>query len=757
MQFGGCSRYRVGPNLGTQILILLAVWLAIVTSVPAQEAVAAGAAGGTKAATAPPDQTPEKLPMVFEEVTVTATRVSEELKDVPQAVTVVTEDSIQGRFARTPTSYLREQAGIFAPQVSATSSPIIRGSMGTTRVLYMWDGIRLNNAQTRSGPSEGMNQIPDVAVSRMELIRGPGSVQYGTDAMGGVINVITPRAEGFSQKLSFGGELRGVYNSNDEGRTTDAVLWMSTRRFSVSAGGTTRDEGSYRTPDALLSNTGYDANGGYIDTTLSINPQQLVRASWISNRRGNVETYTQSKVNPSGIPRVFNPWELRGLAKLDYTNGNFLSSNNEVRGYAYDQYYLMGRDNPITESTKTISRTRQDSDQTIYGGGVQDTFRVGAHRFVTGVDFRTEHLTSDKILSTFTKATGVTVLSVPNGNVPPGHYDVVDMFGVGTFRISSRLTTTVGTRLESVNLLSHPRPEDALKPFTVADLTMDKRWNSATWNAGAIYNLVGHWSLVGNVATTFRAPSFMDTLSTSVPTFASGQASVPSPNVKPEHGITYEVGPRYAGRIFEFSLTAYTNQLTDVMSSVQNGTINIPGLGVVKAMVNNNIGSGYIRGIEGFASLRFMRHWTVVGNYTYTRGLDTVANVPLRFIPPMFGTLAVHYSGTKDRWWVESSLHAVDRLRHHSPLDESDAGFSMDPGYGSPSKTNPALRPNFQIPGYVVTSLRGGVKVWQAEKRSLELTADLNNLFNVHYREAYAQQQLYAPGFGAALGGRIRF
>jgi outer membrane receptor protein involved in Fe transport len=249
----------------------------------------------------------------------------------------------------------------------------------------------------------------------------------------------------------------------------------------------------------------------------------------------------------------------------------------------------------------------------------------------------------------------------------------------------------------------------------------------------------------------------MDMLSTSVPTFASGQASVPSLNVKPEHAITYEIGPRYTGRKFEFSLTAYTNQLTDTMSSVQNGTIIIPGLGTVAAMVNNNIGSAYVRGIETFASWRVGRGWTVMGNYTYTRGLDTVANVPLRFIPPMFGSLIVRYSGAKDRWWVESSLNAVDRLRHHSPQDETDAGFSADPGFGSPSKTNPALRPNFQIPGYLVTNLRGGYKVWQNEKRSLELTADLNNLFNVHYREAYAQQELYAPGFGAAVGGRIRF
>ncbi len=102
-------------------------------------------------------------------------------------------------------------------------------------------------------------------------------------------------------------------------------------------------------------------------------------------------------------------------------------------------------------------------------------------------------------------------------------------------------------------------------------------------------------------------------------------------------------------------------------------------------------------------------------------------------------------------------MTVVDRLRHHSPQDETDAGFSADPGYGSPSSTNPPLRADFTIPGYIVNNVRGGYRLWADTRHAVELLADVNNLFNVHYREPYAQQQLYAPGIGVALGGRIRF
>ena len=138
--------------------------------------------------------------------------------------------------------------------------------------------------------------------------------------------------------------------------------------------------------------------------------------------------------------------------------------------------------------------------------------------------------------------------TVPNGNVPPGTYSVVDGFGMLRFSPTPRLAWSAGLRLESAKLHSDPRPEDALTPFTVATLTLDKRWNSVTWSTGAVYRIAGAWSVAGNIATGFRAPTFSDTLSTGVPVFASGVASVPSPSVDPERSITYEIGPRYADR-----------------------------------------------------------------------------------------------------------------------------------------------------------------------------------------------------------------
>ena len=67
------------------------------------------------------------------------------------------------------------------------------------------------------------------------------------------------------------------------------------------------------------------------------------------------------------------------------------------------------------------------------------------------------------------------------------------------------------------------------------------------------------------------------------------------------------------------------------------------------------------------------------------------------------------------------------------------------------------MRDDFSIPGFAVTNLRAGMNVWQHDTSALDLTLDLNNLLDTHYREAYAQQQREAPGFGAVVGARLTF
>jgi hemoglobin/transferrin/lactoferrin receptor protein len=146
-------------------------------------------------------------------------------------------------------------------------------------------------------------------------------------------------------------------------------------------------------------------------------------------------------------------------------------------------------------------------------------------------------------------------------------------------------------------------------------------------------------------------------------------------------------------------------------------------------------------------------------NATYTKGYDTRFREYYRFIPPLNGIVGARYESPSRRWWAEGVEIMVDRLRHHAPNDETDSGFSIDPGFGSVSATNPPLREDFEIPGYAITNLRAGIVVWKDSRalRSFDLIFDLNNLFDKRYRDPNAQQQLVATGINFVTTAKFKF
>jgi hemoglobin/transferrin/lactoferrin receptor protein len=738
-------------------LLPLSVTLACLAAIPVT-----GAENGTDSTpvVAPVPPTTGALPAESKPVSdpdaivVTASRSAENLKDVPQSITVLTPDEIKRRQARTPNQMLREEPGVWSTQVNAQGSPIIRGQIGN-RVLYLWNGVRLNNGALFSGPNGFFNQFPIGSVQRMEVLRGPGAVQYGSDAIGGVINIIGKQDDPFAAAPGLHGDVGLRYGTVDHEQTGYGDLSWVSNGVAANVGVTAQNVDDYRGPDVgELENTGYKAFGGHAGLAFKPLEDHTVRLSFVGNERTDVESYASSRANASGasLPRNFGPLERRWLTKGEYQIDHLATGSDELKAYGYYQSYEQERVQ-TNETGTLINRTHTYTEQAMVGAGVQNRGRIGPVLLTAGGDVRFEELESNKRLDATTKATGVTVSSVPNGNTPDGTYDVLDVFAIADLPLTDALTARLGGRYERTHLKSDPKPEDALAPFTVDDLEQDKTWDAPTGSLGLIYDLTHEWSLASTVATGYRAPTFSDTLSTGVPVFATGVASVPSPDFGPEKCISYELSGRYIGEPGWGSLTGYYTDLRDLAATENDGTINVPGVGTVVAQKKVNSGRGYVTGIELDAGIRITQQWTVFGNGTWTYSEDTVNDVPLRFTPPLNGLIGLRFLPESGRWWSEGVLVLVNRMTRHAPQDEIDAGFSTDPALGSPNTTtNPPLRSDFDLPGYAVVNLRGGYRVIAAGSKTVDLTLSLNNLFDTAYREAYSQQQLVAPGFNAIFG-----
>ena len=707
------------------------------------------------AADKPKKDEAEELPTMV----ITASRTAQDQNKVPQSTNVVEQKRIERFQATSPSEMLQEQPGVWVNQVAAQGSPIIRGQMGN-KLVYLWDGIRINNGAIFSGPNPFFNQFPIDAVGRMEVVRGAGSVQYGSDAIGGVINVLSKRGE-FSESLNIGGDLYSRYGSNNTEFTNAANVHMSNDMWAFAGGWSTQEAGNYHSSSGALAPTSFNSSGGYANLAFQPVKGHVFRVSWVGNERTDVNSYVQSQLNANGVPRIYSPLERRGIVKMDYTAKNLGFLSDELRVYGYYQYYDQVRERRVQTATQ-FNNTITNSDQDVWGVGIQNVATFGKNkntRLVYGMDYRHENLSSSQMLNSTVLATKVTTVSQPAGITPDGTYEVYDTFVTLDLKPMDKLLLNLGARYENTHLHSRPEALDVIPGagYTLNDLVANKYWNAVTWNVGAVYQATKSFDLVANVATGFRSPTYSDLLSAGAPVFSSLTASLPSTMINPEKSITYELGARVHTEKLQGSLTGYLTKLSDLITTTTSGTVVIGGVRY-NATRNSNSAEGYITGVEFTLSYDLDRHFTVFNNTTWTYGQNQSQNVPLRFIPPLYGNFGVRFESDEKKYWVELSELWAGPLIRHNPSDEIDAGFSVDPAFGSPNTTNnPAINPNFQISGFFVTNIRTGVKIWEDGNRSFSLTLNLNNVFDTKYRQAYAQQQRQAAGFNVVVGGRLTF
>ncbi len=749
---------KPGTRLSSFALILFTASLSPELMAADQTTQKSSAQSSSASVTKPSPRKPSASAGELPEVFITATRTAKDLTQLPQSTNVVDQKRIERFQPVTPAEMLREQPGIWVNQVSAQASPIIRGQIGN-RVVYLWDGIRINNGAIFSGPNPFFNQFPIDSVGRMEVVRGAGSVQYGSDAIGGVINVFSKRGE-FSESLNVGGDIYSRYGSNNSEFTSAANFHLSNAMWAISAGWSIQDVSDYHGPTyGALGPSGFHAMGGYANIAFKPAEGHVFRLSWIGNERTDVDSYVQSKLNANGVPRIYSPLERRGIVKLDYTAENLGLLSDELKIYGYYHYYDQTRERRVQTATRFNNTTTQ-SDQDVWGVGIQNMIKWDEdNRLVVGMDYRHESLSASQHLASTLLATGVTTFSHPAGITPDGTYEVFDTFATLDLRPTDRLRVNLGARFENTRLQSRPEPMDVIPGagYTINDLIANKHWNSVTWNVGAVFEASKSIDLIANVATGYRTPTYSDLLSAGTPVFSSLTASLPAGKVDPEKSITYEIGARVHTEKFKGSITGYLTKLSDLIVSRTSGTVVIGGV-TYNATRKANSSQGYVTGVEFSASYQLSRHFSLFNNTTWTYGQDQTQNVPMRFVPPLFGNFGIRFEPEGGRWWVEISELWAGKLNRHNTSDEIDAGFSTDPALGSSNTTtNPPLNSQFEIPGFFVTNIRAGWKVWERGTQSFSLTLNLNNVFNTHYREAFSQQQREAAGFNAVIGGRLVF
>lgn len=666
--------------------------------------------------------------LLLPETVVTASRTDEDSVQAMSSIAVVSDEQFQQQGYRTIPEALANTPGVMVQKTThGHGSPFIRGFTGRQNLLLV-DGVRINNSTFRSGPVQYWNTVDGFAMGRMELVKSQGSVQYGSDALGGTLNVLTS-GSGFLEAdpgWFWGGNASYRFETNStshvgrfETRFGQGGVWGAVIGATAKDFGDIRDRGVGR-----MKNTGYPEQNYDLKVEALLNPTTTV-------------TFAHQYLNQDDVWRwhstVFNdtPWNGTTVGtfpirvydqerSLTYLKVDGEVTHGPIQNYSATISFQRTQDREFQNRIPTDIRN-QIIDVDTYGIDLQLESALLGGTLVYGVDYYQDEI----------DASGTRTGRDPRSRRPLADNSTYHLFGAfAQFRrpVTEKFEATAGARF------THAQAElgKVWDPATMVDLSANDDWNNLVFNLRGLYLVTEEWNIYGGASQGFRAPNAHD-LSGNI-TNRSGQQQLGSLNLEPEKSWTFELGSRVTTDTVSVGASAFYTMVDDLIVSV-------PIAMGSNTVVATNAQDADIIGIELEAAVRILDHWTLSGHLTWQDGEATNPTFiggpnlsePVSRLSPLVGSVALRYDSPDDRWWVEGRVTAAAEQSELSARDKGDTQ-RIPPG---------------GTPGYLVTSLRAGVRVTE----NLELNAALENITDEDYR--IHGSGLNQPGINAIFGGKV--
>ena len=626
--------------------------------------------------------------------TVTTTQRTETADFVrPEMTTVLTTRDLRQRSPRSVPEALFGATGVFLQKTNhGGGSPFVRGLTGQQTLLLI-DGIRLNNATLRSGPNQYLNTIDPQSVSQIEVLRSSGSVAYGSDAIGGVVNVLTKTPQ-FSDQTSFTGGLFTRAMTQNMEYSSRAEAGFSSANVAVVGALAYRKFGDLVAGRGLgrETPTGYDQRSGDVKARLRLSDRYVATVAYQNLRQDSVPVYHRVRLENYRYYQ-FNPQRRQlGYVRLEgLYNRQFLKS---VQLTASWQRQTEGRQSQRNGSPTVV----YERDETTTTGLTLLTTAEPTQywRMQNGVELYRDRVGSNR--QDVNTQTGVATLK--RGLYP----DVATMSSLALFSLHTlmlnKLTVTAGGRYNAFQIAT---PEVALGKASPGRAAI--RPSALVGNVGASFALVPTVRIVASVQSAFRAPNVDDLGTLGIVDF---RYEVPNANLRPERSLSKEAGVKVRTKRLSATLLAYHNRLSGFISRVRSGRDSIQGYPVY---LKQNSAESFIRGLEGEVEYEVMPNWLAYAGATYTYGQNVTANEPFRRIPPLNGRIGLTYQPAKS-WWVRAELLMAGAQTRLATGDQDDNRIRKG-----------------GTPAWQLINLNGGYR-W----KFVTVSAELQNLTNEAYR-----------------------
>jgi hemoglobin/transferrin/lactoferrin receptor protein len=721
----------------------------------------------------------------LDEIVLSVFKKSEKTNRIAEQIAVVSSKEIQKISPQTSADLLATIPGIKVQKSQfGGGSPVIRG-MESNRVLLVVDGVRMNNAIYRKGHLQSSISVAPNMLDKTEVVFGPSSVLYGSDALGGVIHYYTKtpklsaeeevKSQFFSRFSSVNQEITSHVSAELRFSNWASLTSISFSDFGDLQSGSRRSHGFKDWGKVFY----YSENryGNYTENP-TVNPRPEVLKNTGYHQTDFLQKFfiplsknTELKINlqystSSNIPRFDRLIEFKNNS-LKFAEWNYGPQNR----FLLSSQFLIHPNKKWLESGSITGAYQQIKESRIQRkfGSLDRSFREElVNVFSVNGDFSVS-LTQDKkrVLSygfefTYNDVTSKSfgkTLVVSNGQIngsssgfkvqsryPDGGSNYLSSSAYIAYRQDLNSKTTLNTGLRFTNTTLHALWLD--QTFIHLPETNVTAVNSAvTATIGYVYRPGKNWQLNSVVSSGFRSPNIDDIGRVRE---KSGNISVPNIHVNPEFAYNVEIGLQkyFNDKKFRVGANVYYSLLDnyiqrDFVYNTDGSKKQVQFDGEFgNAITNQNKGTAYVFGYTLSYLGKISSTINSSGFITYTKGRTYDTKEPMSSIPPLFGRVEINYKKDKIEFGAALKFNSkkdiedfniTEGIDNHdlTPIVDPNAILDSDKYYGSPSWMTIGLTSNYLL------------------SDTFSIQARLDNIFDEHYIEFASG--ISAPGRNASI------
>ncbi len=725
-----------------RVTFAAAAFLLVTTAAGAQQATLSSSNNSTV------DSTGARKSTSLGAVTVTATRRATDVQAVPTPVSVLDSAVLRERQPNTAADLLRELPGVDVIGTGTNQArPSIRGQRGQ-RILLLQDGLRLNNARRQQDFGEIPGIVDVATIQRVEVVRGPASVLYGTDAIGGVMNIITKVPSYAKDAPRAGGSFGYRYGSAGQLTRGEASLSARAGNFVVLATGAKRDAGNYDAPSGRYGNVNFNdavtlSNAGVNDKNASVylgwryksGTGAFVRAETYDARNAGFGYLNpallggnQTKIQITYPAQSFTKWStgfstgvLTGAKVLD--KADFVAYR-QVNGRDLAQSIFAPFGAPYPASAGVDIQTRNHTDLTTSGFRAEATKILARDIIVYGVDyFHDDAVGRDSSQTTVYGFGPPHPRSKNTPSLPSATLSSTGVFLQNDLRLHDRLSLIVGGRWQRVS--SEALPTAGLTTIPPGDVQ-----STGVFATNALFKVTPQLNFVASVGRGFRAPNLVERYFNG-PTPEGSAYQSATPDLMPERSLNTDLGLKYRTERVAVEAFVYRNDIRDAVRISPTGA-RINNLPEYK---NVNVGKLRSNGYEATGTMLFARGISASANYSQVKSTNLLdRSIPIgdTYSSKLVGSIG--WRPASGRGWVEYTL------RRNGAQKDIVAGASP---VGD------------ELPAFVVHGIRGGAHLFTVGGVRQDLDLQVNNLANALYAET-ANAGFFRPEPGRHVVVAIR-